>query len=100
MSEVHDKHKLSTEKQNQRMNHISNVSPGKGRRLSRILRCDTLRTVLVALDDSLLSGPRGQLMHVPTLLKVLSRAGADGIVGFPGMVALHFRYLSQMGCVV
>ena len=51
-------------------------------RLSRLFDPTSGRTVIVPVDDSLISGPTGGLVDVPSLVSSVCQAGANAVLGF------------------
>lgn len=66
---------------------------GKAVRLQRIINPLTHRTLIVPLDNSLLSGPDGGLMHMDEKVRQIVAGGADAVMGFYGLFAHHGQLL-------
>lgn len=74
---------------------------GKRRRLGRVLGLDKHPTIIVPLDDSLLSGPEGWLARPRELLAALSESSANAFLGFPGFFARYGQHVPlQKGLIV
>lgn len=59
---------------------------GRKIRLSRIFRPNG-RTVIVPMDDALISGPVGQLERSDDLIRLSTQVGADAILAYPGTLS-------------
>ena len=73
------------------------MESGKGRRYRRLMGSNN-RTVIVATDDGLISGPTGSLSRMG---EILTRVGnADGILMYRGHLERSWRELSQQVAIV
>jgi DhnA family fructose-bisphosphate aldolase class Ia len=73
---------------------------GKAVRLSRIFNQTTHRTVIVPLDDILLSGPEGGLRNVEGKLQQVVLGEADAVMGFYGLFARSADLLKDTPCIM
>ncbi len=73
---------------------------GKSVRLSRILHKTTRKTVIIPLDDILLSGPEGGLRNVEAKIKQIIAGRADAVMGFYGLFARHADLLKDTPCIM
>jgi len=73
---------------------------GKARRLSRVFDHRTKRTVIVPLDDVLLSGPEGGLRDTTKKVREVVAGGANAIIGFQGLFERNAEELLGIGGIL
>ncbi len=73
---------------------------GKKRRLSRIFNLVNKRTVIIPLDDVLLSGPEGGLKDVSKKIKQIIHGRPNAIVGFKGLFLHNLNEILNSGCIM
>jgi DhnA family fructose-bisphosphate aldolase class Ia len=71
------------------------ISNGKKIRLSRIFDQKSHKTVIIPLDDILLSGPEGGLYKVENKIEQITAGDADAITAFYGLFLRHFDLLKE-----
>jgi DhnA family fructose-bisphosphate aldolase class Ia len=76
------------------------MNNGKSVRLSRILNKTTGKTVIIPVDNALLSGPEGGLRNIETKLGQIIDGKADAILGFYGLFARHAELLRSVPCIM
>ena len=73
------------------------MESGKGRRCHRLLGTQN-RTLIVATDDGLISGPTGLLSRMGEILK--ETTDADGVLMYKGCLERNWEELGQRAAVV
>lgn len=77
---------------------------GKKRRLNRLLNPVTKRTVIIPLDDSLISGPEEGLRFMKEKLHQILKEKPNSIVGFKGLFKNNYEKcienFDNIGCVL
>ena len=73
---------------------------GKKRRLARLFHHSDGRTLILPIDDGLISGPRGGLSNLSTLLTVIDSNPPDGILLFAGVLCRYWSEISTMAAIV
>jgi len=71
------------------------ISNGKKIRISRIFNKTSNKTVIIPLDDILLSGPEDGLYKVENKIEQIIAGEADAITGFYGLFLHHFDLLNK-----
>lgn len=79
--------------------HAYLESVGKARRMARVLQSDR-RTVIVAFDDSLISGPHGAFSAPATALREVAAADPDGILAFGGLLRAESDSLGRVATIL
>ena len=72
---------------------------GKARRMSRILDTETGHTVIVPIDDSLISGPQTELLDLRTKIAQIAEGHPNAILGFPGHFEQHADLISELAWI-
>ncbi len=75
-------------------------SIGKARRLNRILRASDHHSVIVPLDDTLLSGPENGLTNPTQKLNQAIQGRPDAIIGFKGLFVRNYESMLDVGCIM
>jgi len=65
---------------------------GKSHRLSRIFDQRSGRTIIVPIDDSLISGPQGGLLDLRAKVAQIANGRPNAVLGFPG----HFEQYTEL----
>ena len=73
---------------------------GKLRRLPRLFRHDDGRTLILPIDDGLISGPYPSLANLGQLFRMVRPNPPDGILLFPGTLAAYSSELAEMAAIV
>ena len=79
---------------------MSFAESGKKRRLARLFRHTDGRTLILPIDDGLISGPRGGLLNLSRLLKVIASDPPDGILLFCGVLSRYWFDMGMMTAIV
>jgi len=69
------------------------VSGGVDHRLSRIFASGSFKSLIVPIDDSLISGPVAGLQSAPEKVLAIAEAGPDAVIGFVGQ---FYRFAPQL----
>ena len=73
---------------------------GKQRRLARLFRHADGRTVILPIDDGLISGPCGPLSDLTAFFSKIGSSPPDGILLFSGVLTRHWSALGVMAAIV
>ena len=73
---------------------------GKTRRLRRLFRSADARSVILPIDDGLISGPRGQLSDLVAFFDAIRECPPDGILLFAGVLARYCASLADVTAIV
>ena len=76
------------------------ANSGKQRRLDRLFRHSDGRTVILPIDEGLISGPNGQLSDLSTLFGAIGSSPPDGILLFAGVLTRHWSALGAVAAIV
>jgi len=72
---------------------------GKLRRLARIIRPETGRTLIVPVDDSLIFGPFGGLQNLETAIRSIADGRPDAILAFHGTLSRFSETLRKTALI-
>jgi fructose-bisphosphate aldolase/2-amino-3,7-dideoxy-D-threo-hept-6-ulosonate synthase len=79
---------------------ITSTNTGKARRMLRLFSPDSGRTIIVPVDDSLISGPSQGLELLGKKLERIVEYPPNAIMGFPGLFRRYSELCSRVACIL